>query len=138
MDSAILFNNNNVLFSLNKIPTEQSLYSFRKNSWIRHKIQSTFKLSPIKCPEKGRYQPITINDKHKDQFSRFGYIRRNWSECGIDDHLFSPEYLIRIISGYYLNERVHIFSVLVNIIKKTCMILSVKFYKMFDQLNLKL
>ena len=74
---------------------------------VREKI---FKLSKIKCPERVRYQVIKVNDKNKDTLSTFGWIRCKWKEFGIDDHLFPPEYLIRVICGYYLNEFVHLFS----------------------------
>ena len=72
--------------------------------------KGTFKLSPITCPDKSCYQAITTNDKHKDQLTTFGYIRGLWSDSGIDNHLFPPEYLIRIICGYYLNEWAHLFD----------------------------
>ena len=53
---------------------------------------------------------FTINDKVKDNLTTFGYIRSKWRETGIDYHLFPPEYLIRIICGYYRNEWIHLFT----------------------------
>ena len=70
----------------------------------------TFKISTIKCPEKVQYQAFTANDKEKDKLTTFGFIRQQWKKCEIDAHLFPPEYLIRIISGYYVNEWVHLLS----------------------------
>ena len=67
-------------------------------------------ISNTKCPEKEYYEAIAINDKVKDSLTTFGYVRWQWGECGINDLLFLPEYLIRIICGYYLNEWVHLFG----------------------------
>ena len=38
-----------------------------------------------------------------------------WKQCGISDHLFPPEYLIRIICGYYINEFVHLIGDMIGI-----------------------
>ena len=70
----------------------------------------TFRESKIKCPERGCYGAFTINDKVRDSLVTFGWIRRKWRACGINSHLFPPEYLIRIMCGYYLNERVHLLN----------------------------
>ena len=64
----------------------------------------TFKESDIKCLEKGEHQAITISNKVKDKLTVFGYIRSEWSECGMYSHSFPREYLIKIICTYYLDE----------------------------------
>ena len=70
----------------------------------------TFKTSKVKCPQNSQYQSFTINDKPKDNLATFGWIRCEWRECGMNDHLFPPEYLIRIIGGYYTNEWIHLLN----------------------------
>ena len=69
-----------------------------------------FKVSKTKCPSKGRYQAITVNDRQKDKLLTFAFVRSRWKLCVIDDHLFPPEYLIRIICNYYINEWIHLFK----------------------------
>eukprot|EP01084_Bolivina_argentea_P214745 364550_1 len=70
----------------------------------------TFRKSKIICPEAGQFKAITVSDKKKDEIITFGYIRSVWKECDINDQLFPPQYLVRIISKYYFDEFVHLFS----------------------------
>ena len=73
----------------------------------------TFKELHIKLPSNRKFsiiKIITIGDRNKDQMATFGYVRSKWRECGINNHLFPPEYLIRIMYKYYLNEFVHFFD----------------------------
>ena len=69
-----------------------------------------FNKAKIKCPEKGTYQAITFNDRIIDDLITFGYLRSRWITSGMDNHLFPPQYLIKIIYGYYWNEWVHLFD----------------------------
>eukprot|EP01083_Nonionella_stella_P062090 161543_1 len=69
----------------------------------------TFKISNVQCPESGPYQAITVSDRKRDELISIGFVRHNWRKCGIDDHLFPAEYLVRIIYRYYFNEFVHLF-----------------------------
>ena len=76
--------------------------------WIYNVKDQTFTKSDIKCPVPNRYQAFAVCDVAKDQMTVFGYIRREWMISKIDQHLFPPEYLIRIMGKYYLNEEVHL------------------------------
>ena len=71
--------------------------------------KKVFKKSKIKCPNKGGYQAITFCDRKQDKTVTFGYVRSMWLECVMEDHLFPPEYLIRIMFHYYWNECIHLF-----------------------------
>ena len=64
----------------------------------------------IKCPKKKMYEAFAISDKGKDQMTVFGYVRCTWRTSHIDDHLFFPDYLIRTMGGYYMNEEMHLFD----------------------------
>ena len=76
-----------------------------------HSKDQKFKLSKIKCPEKSTYRyAFTINDRKRDEIITFGYIRYEWRECDINNHLFPPRYLIQQMLKYYLNEFVHLFD----------------------------
>ncbi len=69
------------------------IYSLKYN-----RIQESF----IKCPSKGIFSVITINNKIKDEKIVFGYIRKKWK---IKNN-FMPFYLLKLIHSYYLNEYV--------------------------------
>ena len=64
----------------------------------------------IKCPGKSPYQAFTIKDRRKDELLTFGWMKNEWRISAIDDHLFPPQYLIRIIYKYYVNEFIHLFG----------------------------
>ena len=69
-----------------------------------------FKTVELKCPQSQTYQAFAITERKKDHLITFGYIRSKWRKCRMQNHLFPPEYLIRIICGYYWNEWVHLFG----------------------------
>ena len=71
----------------------------------------TFETSKIKCPTSGDYQAFAIHDGKKDEVTTFGYVRDQWKESMIDNHLFPPQYLIKMICGYYWNEWIHLFRI---------------------------
>ena len=68
-----------------------------------------FETSKIKCPAKADYQAVVVNDRKQDDMITFGYVRDKWRDCGMNYHLFPPQYLIKIICGYYWNEWIHLF-----------------------------
>ena len=76
--------------------------------WSYNVKNETIRESSIKCPEAMPYQAFTINYKGRDLMTVSGYIRREWRISQIDDYLFPPEYLIRIMTNYYLNEEIHL------------------------------
>ena len=78
--------------------------------WIYSVAKRIFKKSPVKCPQKASYQAFVVGDKRKDQMAVFGYVRIEWFKSQMEDHLFPPEYLIRIMGRYYLNEEIHLFG----------------------------
>ena len=78
--------------------------------WIYCVGTKTFTKSNIKCPKRDQYHAFVIGDKHKDQMAVFGYIRSEWKISQIDDYLFPPEYLIRIMGRYYLKQEIHLFN----------------------------
>ena len=51
-----------------------------------------------------------MRDKVKENITIFGWVRYKWTECGLNNHLFPPEYLLRIMCGYYVNEWVHLLT----------------------------
>ena len=83
---------------------EDSIYIYSVND-------KTFRESNVKLPEEASFKGFAIKDVIKDRLATFGWIRDQWSECGIDNHLFPPEYLIKIICAYYINEWIHLFNI---------------------------
>ena len=74
------------------------------------------KKSYIECPITCEtYQLLATKDEAKDNCATFGYVRNEWIKCGLNNHLFPPEYLIRIIYLFYPNEWIHLFT---NVSKK--------------------
>lgn len=70
----------------------------------------TFEQSKIKCPLAANFRAFAFNDRKKDKIITFGYMRDVWKQCKINDIFFPPEYLVKIIYGYYWNEFVHLFT----------------------------
>merc|ERR1712176_338103 len=73
-------------------------------------LTETFRTSKIKCPTKGDVAAITINNKEHDEMAVFGYIRHQWKVSAIPDHYFPPQYLLRMMSSYYLTETIHLMD----------------------------
>lgn len=81
-----------------------------KDIWIYCVETKTFRRSNIQCPIQMTCNAFTIKDKLKDEMTVFGYIRREWRRSQIDDHLFPPKYLIKIMGRYYWNQEIHLFE----------------------------
>ena len=64
----------------------------------------TFKKSNVKCPRHDEYKAFTMNDKRKNELCTFGFVSCQWIKCGMNDHLYPPQYLIRMILSYYSKE----------------------------------
>eukprot|EP01084_Bolivina_argentea_P031173 57705_1 len=73
---------------------------------LKHK---TLKLAKMKCPSKGKFYAITINNIIKDEKLTFGYVRNQWKICNMN-HYFPPYYLLKLIHSYYLNEFVYLLD----------------------------
>ena len=77
--------------------------------WIYCVGSERFTKSKVKCLISGECHACVIGDEYKDQMMVFGYIRRQWSSSQIDDHLFPPEHLIKIMGQYYMNQEIHLY-----------------------------
>eukprot|EP01084_Bolivina_argentea_P086276 155942_1 len=66
--------------------------------------------SKIKCPISGIFSAITVNNKIKDEKLVWGYVRKQWVNCKIDDHQFPPTYLMKLMHSYYLNEFIYLLD----------------------------
>ena len=53
---------------------------------------------------------ISKSSSNMHELAVFGYLRRKWRASQIDDHLFPPQYLIKIIAKFYTNEKIHLFG----------------------------
>ena len=85
-------------------------HQFCDEIWIYSVRKQSFKKSSVKCPEKGPYQAFVVGDERNDQMAVFGYVRNEWCASKMADHLYPPEYLIRIMAKYYLNQEIHLFG----------------------------
>ena len=63
-----------------------------------------------RSPEKSEFQALRLHDHKQDEFTMTGYVRTTWNECKISSYLFPPNYLLKIMQGYYMNEYVHLFA----------------------------
>ena len=78
--------------------------------WIYSVYDKTFKKSNVKCPKQDEYKAFTVNNKKRDEIITFGFIRDQWRQCSLNIQLLPPNYLIRLINSYYLNEWIHLFT----------------------------
>lgn len=60
------------------------IYSVRDKAFTKSKMQ---------CPMTGHIQSFAINDRMKDEIITLGYLRSRWKQCGMNNHLFPPQYL---------------------------------------------
>ena len=71
--------------------------------WIYNVKTATFRKSSIRFPPRMNTdletscQVFTVDNSDKDQMTVFGYVRREWKKAQIDQKLFPPEYLVRIM-----------------------------------------
>ena len=72
--------------------------------------ERTIRTSSITCPLAGACQAVTVVNKAKDLLAAQGYIREQWSKCGLRHHAFPPQYLINLIGAHCVDEVVHIFN----------------------------
>eukprot|EP01084_Bolivina_argentea_P077090 139775_1 len=56
------------------------------NIFIYSIKNQTIKESKIKCPSKGIFSCIAVNDNIKDEKITFGYIRKQWEICNINNY----------------------------------------------------
>ena len=78
--------------------------------WIYDVKHKTFRKSNIKCPKKDGYRAYVMNHKNINQMAVVGYVRREWRTSQIDEYLFPPKYLVRIMTKYCLKEELHLFD----------------------------
>ena len=78
--------------------------------WIYSMKDEVFTQSKVRCPGRRGGKVLTMNDAIQDELTVFGYIRSQWSECKIHDHLFPPRYLIKIMSKYYMKQWVYLIE----------------------------
>ena len=72
--------------------------------------KQTFTKSTIKCPKRDTYCAVNVSNHDRDQSIVFGFVRRQWKDSQIAQQLFPPEYLLRLMHSFYLNEFVHVFQ----------------------------
>ena len=90
--------------------SNDSAWEASDDIWIYRVEDRVFTKSEIKCPDKDEYDAVSICDRNKDKCLTFGFLRDCWSRCGINDHLFPPEYLVGIMLKYYWNEYIHLIA----------------------------
>ena len=62
----------------------------------------------IRCPIKGYFDAINMNDSHNEELMTFGYIRKLLIQ--FNDLLYLPVYLIKIIRNYISIEIIHLLE----------------------------
>eukprot|EP01084_Bolivina_argentea_P077098 139785_1 len=58
------------------------------NIYIYSIKNKTIKESKIRCPSKGLFSCVTVNDNIKDEKIVFGYVRNQWKTYNINDNYF--------------------------------------------------
>ena len=66
--------------------------------------QQKIRTSKVKCPVKGVFNAVTINDEKQDELLVIGFVRNEWRLSNIEYHYFPPYYLLKLMHSYYLNE----------------------------------
>eukprot|EP01084_Bolivina_argentea_P003529 6639_1 len=84
---------------------------YSDNIYIYCMGSKTLRISSVKCPSKSMFKAITVNNEGKDEKTVFGYMRKQWNVCDIEDHSFPPFYLLKLIHSYYLNEIVYLLDI---------------------------
>ena len=70
----------------------------------------SFRKSRIKCPKRGKFHAVAVNDKEREELCVHGYVRHQWHQSEINEQLFPPRYLIQIMRRYYHKEYIHLFQ----------------------------
>eukprot|EP01084_Bolivina_argentea_P035972 66581_1 len=87
---------------------------FNDNIYIYSVEEKILRKSKIKCPSKSVFRAITVNDKMRDEKSVFGFVRKYWEICQINECYFPPYYLLRLIHTFYLVEQVYLLDIRAN------------------------
>ena len=68
----------------------------------------TWRLSPVRCPRKGKQTAIMMGSDRQDQLLTRGFIRRLFKTPSFCKVQFIPEVLIRLVANHVSNELIHL------------------------------
>lgn len=75
------------------------------NIYIYSIKHQTIRESQIKMPTNAICECVTINDgEHTESVLTFGFVRNEWNKCNMYNHMFPPNYIIKLIQSYYIGE----------------------------------
>jgi len=77
------------------------IYDIRNNKFIKSKI---------KCPKKGMYYAIIINNSKRDEITCFGFINYCYKSNNFINIQLLPQYLIKIICSYFCHEEIYLLK----------------------------
>ena len=66
--------------------------------------------SGVKTPWTGKCVCFAMNNEQRNELAVFGYVRQQWKISEIDEHLFPPHYIIKIIDRFYLQQYIHLIK----------------------------
>ena len=78
-----------------------TIYDFKKqNVWA----------SNVKCPEKGGYRAVLLEDRKGNDLAVFGFINSAFKEQSFRNVQIFPIYLIQLVANWYSNERIYLLK----------------------------
>eukprot|EP01084_Bolivina_argentea_P139952 246150_1 len=83
---------------------------FSKNIYVIDMRNIKIMKSKVVCPVSKGFDSVIINDEIKRELIVFGYVRKCWKNEKMISMLFPPQYIIKMIQLWYLNEYVHLFQ----------------------------
>eukprot|EP01084_Bolivina_argentea_P015581 29200_1 len=82
--------------------------SFSDDIFIYNVRKNIFTKSKMKCPKKGSYHAITINNSKHDEIATFGFVNGCYKAANFVGVQILPHYLIKIIGCYFCHEEIHL------------------------------
>eukprot|EP01084_Bolivina_argentea_P015582 29201_1 len=83
-------------------------YGCSDNIFIYDIRNNIFTKSKMKCPKKGSYHAITINNSKHDEIATFGFVNGCYKAANFVGVQILPHYLIKIIGCYFCHEEIHL------------------------------
>ena len=68
-----------------------------------------FSTSRYEIERDGPFKAFSVHDREKDELAVTGYCRDRWE---LEEHVFPPQYLLKIMIAFYWNEHIHLINTL--------------------------
>lgn len=72
--------------------------------------QQEVRVSKVKCPEKGAYRAVLLDDSKRNELAVFGFINSAFKETTFESVQKLPLYLIQMIAKWHSNEKIYLLK----------------------------